>query len=187
MMLTGISSIPVSWEAPVGERRVSSTGRTMRPTRYLYAIASEKPLRIPDAAFHPGYLEQLLGPGLFRAPTPQATTKALARHFGPAAVDGRWADDMYTMSPADETTPHRVARIYCAGGTVYEVPENIAGRAWCPQRSNGRGRGVGQQTADQSSEVPDSVFTHDGRRVKRGRGSPAQAEPMQSAPVQPAT
>src|SRR5688500_18166996 len=66
MLFSGFVTVPVVWETIPAERRVSSTGRPMRVTRYFYALASDKPLRISEASFAPGYLEQALGPAAFR-------------------------------------------------------------------------------------------------------------------------
>ena len=194
MLLSGISSIPVTWETQMVEQRVGATGRPLRAARYLYVLASDRPFRMTDAAFQPGYLERVLGPVTYRAAAPQPVTQALVRHFAPSASAGRWAEDMHAVAPAEKGTTYRIARIYCPGGTVFEVPENIADRAWCPapatpQNPSGRGRGNGS-SADESASSPDSAVGQDGRRVKRrmgsmgrGVGAPATVEPRPASPV----
>ena len=176
MVLSGIATVPVSWEAGAADRRVSATGRSMRATRYFYALASDKPLRITEASFQAGYLEQALGPAAYRAAAPQPAVNAIVRHFAYGAPTGSWASDLYTVQPSDVPVTYRVARIYCPGGTVYEVPENIADRSWCPapstgSPSNGWGRGNGP-VVDNASVLPDSTVGPDGRRVaRRGVGN----------------
>ena len=168
MVLSGLSFVPVWWESqPSGGGRANDA-RPPRPTRYIYALASERPLRLLDSAFVPGYLERVLGPSGLRAAAPQPAMRALARHFAAAAVNGRWAEDLYTLAPSTEASPRRVARIYCPGGTIYEVPEDIADRAWCPvQGQNTAGNAPPTQAAPAQ---PDSVVGPTGRLVNRRIG-----------------
>ena len=160
-VMSGLSWVSVLPGATPMARRVSNSGRPPRAVRYIYALASDTPLRIPDRAIEPGYLEQLLGPAAFRAASPQAAVRARSRQFAPKVSDEQWAEDLYAVEPRNSATPPRTARIYCWDGRMYEVPEDIADRAWCPERpGTNDGGGVMPIPAR-----PDSVVGNNGRRI----------------------
>src|SRR5688500_5003772 len=159
-VMSGLSWVPVvAGPAPTAQR-VSNSGRPRRAVRYIYALASDTPLRIPDRAIEPGYLEQLLGPAAFRAASPHAAVRALSRHFAPKVSDEQWAEDLFAVEPRNSATPPRVARVYCWNGRMYEVPEDMADRAWCPERPGQNDGGVMPTPAR-----PDSVVGNNGRRI----------------------
>ena len=161
MMQSGLGSIPVWWATPAPAGR--GAARPAQPTRYIYALASERPLRMLDSAMVPGYLKRVLGPAAFRAASPQPAVRALSRHFALTGMNSKWAEDLYTLAPTQESSPRRVARIYCTGGTVYEVPEDIADRAWCPVPA-----APTQPTASPAAPAqPDSVVSSNGQHVNR--------------------
>ena len=159
-VMSGLSWVPVvAGPAPTAQR-VSNSGRPRRAVRYIYALASDTPLRIPDRAIEPAYLEQLLGPAAFRAASPQAAVRALSRNFAPRVSDEQWAEDLFAIEPRNSATPPRVARVYCWNGRMYEVPEDMADRAWCPERPGTNDGGVMPTPAR-----PDSVVGNNGRRI----------------------
>jgi hypothetical protein len=159
-VMSGLSWVSVvAGPAPTAQR-VSNSSRPRRAVRYIYALASDTPLRIPDRAIEPGYLEQLLGPAAFRAASPQAAVRAISRNFAPKVSDEQWAEDLFAVEPRNSATPPRVARVYCWNGRMYEVPEDMADRAWCPERPGQNDGGVMPTPAR-----PDSVVGNSGRRI----------------------
>ena len=158
-MLAGLNWVPVSW-------KVQSTlyyGRpsgTSVPARWVYAIASDEPLRIPDEAFHPSYMRRALGLAAYRGTNPHLTMRAIARTFVPSVVDEAWAEDAYALPATYASDPYRTVRIYCANRTVYEVPEEVADRAWCPIVSSGT------TVVRTPPARPDSVVASNGRRIR---------------------
>lgn len=160
-MLAGLNWVPVSW-------KVQSTMYYGPPSphgvpgRYVYAIASDEPLRLPEEAFRPGYLQRALGPTVYRSRNPYLTMRALSRLFVPAVVDEAWAEDAYVLAATYASDTYRTVRIYCANRSVYEVPEELADRAWCPVSQGNTGTAV--RTAPSR---PDSVVASNGQRVRR--------------------
>ena len=65
-MLAGLNWVPVSWRVQSTMYYGPPSSRTV-PGRWVYAIASDEPLRLPDAAFRPGYLQRVLGPSVYRS------------------------------------------------------------------------------------------------------------------------
>ncbi|HJU69949.1 MAG TPA: hypothetical protein VJ650_17045 [Gemmatimonadaceae bacterium] len=160
-MLAGLNWVPVSW-------KVQSTmyyGRpsaTAVPARWVYAIASDEPLRLPDEAFHPSYMRRVLGPAAYRGTNPYVTMRAIARAFVPSVIDEAWAEDAYALAATYASDPYRTVRIYCANRTVYEVPEEMADRAWCPVHAPSGGTIVRSVPTR-----PDSIVVGNGQRVRR--------------------
>jgi hypothetical protein len=135
---------------------------TAIPARWVYAIASDEPLRLPDEAFHASYMRRVLGPTAYRGRNPYVTMRAIARAFVPSVVDEAWAEDAYALAATYASDPYRTVRIYCANRTVYEVPEEMADRAWCPVRVPSGG------TVVRSTPTrPDSIVAGNGQRVRR--------------------
>jgi hypothetical protein len=155
---------------------LSSSPRS-QPARYIYVLASDEPLRIPDAAFRDGYLYQTLGNQAYRATNPYATMRALAREFVPSVADEGWAEDAYALSRSYATERYRVTRVYCRDGSMYEVPTELADHVLCPayaRQADGPGRvsEVDLPGSRRPPVRPDSVVGDNGRRVAiRARGS----------------
>lgn len=200
--VSGASRLPLWYEdtRPASNARQASAVPARAATvRYIYALASDQPLRLTDAAFQRAYLERLLGPITFRASNPYATMRALASRFAPSVRDEHWAEDAYLADARRPVETQRIARVYCPGGTVIEIPEELADRAWCPGRPRGGGGnpGNGQPAdADDLDEPtrPDSVKGNNGRRVQmRAHGTPGQPprsrvrEPMKADQRKPET
>lgn len=162
-MLAGLNWVPISWkiQSAIYYGPPSSTRNVQ--ARWVYAIASDQPLRIPDAAFDQGYMRRVLGPSLYTASNPYATMRAISRAFVPAIVEERWAEDAYALAATYASDPYRVVRIYCANRTVYEVPDELADRAWCPVASGGSAT-VATQTYPTR---PDSIVNGTGSRIRR--------------------
>src|SRR5207248_7218348 len=129
-------------------------------TRYIYAVASDTPLRFDDADYDRYHLERRLG-STFYASSPNATVRAISREFVRAQPDEYWGEDMFTMAlaPSRVMVAIRWARVYCPGGGYFEVREEVADHIFCPSRNTNRGRPV--------TIAPDSVFASNGRRVPR--------------------
>ena len=170
-VVSGLREVPVWWQASrVTYTRGVSSSRS-QPTRYIYALASDEPLRIPDAAFQDGYLDRMIGHRGSRAMNPYAAMRALAREFVPSVGDEAWAEDAYGLSPSYATERYRVARVYCRGGTVYEVPAELADRVWCPTSPRGGADGPGRVSDvdvpgwRRPPVRPDSMVGDNGRRM----------------------
>ena len=161
-MLAGLNWVPVSWKVQSTMYYGPPAG-TAIPARWVYAIASDEPLRLPDEAFHPSYMRRVLGPAAYRGTNPYVTMRAIARAFVPSVIDESWAEDAYALAATYASDPYRTVRIYCANRTVYEVPEEMANRAWCPVHSPSGG------TIVRSAPTrPDSIVaTTNGQRVRR--------------------
>lgn len=176
-VVTGLRDVPVWWEPSRVTYRgagLSSSSRS-QPARYIYVLASDEPLRIPDAAFRDGYLYQALGNQAYRATNPYATMRALAREFVPSVADEGWAEDAYALSRSYATDRYRVTRVYCRDGSMYEVPAELADHVWCPthaRQPDGPGRASEVDLPGSRRPVrPDSVVGDNGRRVAtRARG-----------------
>src|SRR5688500_5433021 len=160
-MLAGLNWVPVSWkvQSTMYYGRPSSTAV---PARWVYAIASDEPLRLPDEAFHPSYMRRVLGPTAYRGTNPHVTMRAISRAFLPSVIDESWAEDAYALAATYASDPYRTVRIYCANRTVYEVPEEVADRAWCPVNAPSGGMIV--RTAPTR---PDSIVVGNGQRARR--------------------
>src|SRR5438105_3580497 len=171
VMLTGLTWVNVYWTMRYDyDRRFASTD-----TRYIYAVASDTPLRFDDMDYERGHLERRLG-STFYSSSPNATVRAISREFVRAQPDEWWGEDMFTMPL---TTPRvivtiRWARVYCPGGNYFEIREDFADHVWCPSRNSGRGRPV--------TVAPDSVFASNGHRVPRHM-DPAARTPIFRVPV----
>src|SRR5688500_7706313 len=75
-VVSGLREVPVWWQASRVTYNRGSSSRS-HPERYIYAIASDEPLRIPDAAFHgDGSFGERIGNRADRARTPSATMRA---------------------------------------------------------------------------------------------------------------
>ena len=160
-MLAGLNWVPVSWKVQSTMYYGRPSG-TAIPARWVYAIASDEPLRLPDEAFHPSYMRRVLGPAAYRGTNPYVTMRAIARAFVPSVIDEAWAEDAYALAATYASDPYRTVRIYCANRTVYEVPEEVADRAWCPVNAPSGGMIVRS-----APTRPDSVVATTGQRVRR--------------------
>jgi hypothetical protein len=160
-MLAGLNWVPVSWKVQSTMYYGRPSG-TAVPARWVYAIASDEPLRLPDEAFHPSYLRRVLGPAAYRGTNPHVTMRAISRAFLPSVIDESWAEDAYALAATYASDPYRTVRIYCANRTVYEVPEEVADRAWCPVNAPSGGMIV--RTAPTR---PDSIVVSNGQRARR--------------------
>jgi hypothetical protein len=171
--LSGSNWLAVSWPSPraVADGRYARDGRDVQDprrrgertsTRYVYAIASERPLRLTDRAFDDDKLRELVGTRASRAADPYETMEALSRRFVPAQMDDEeWGEDLYTIEVTRPGMPERVARVYCPDGSVTYVRDDRADRDWCASRGGGRGPGRGGATNPRA----DSVVAWNGRPI----------------------
>jgi hypothetical protein len=156
VLLNGLAWVNVYWTMRYDfDRRFASSD-----TRYIYAVASDTPLRVDDADYDRSHLERRLG-STFYSSSPNATVRAISREFVRAQPDEYWSEDMFTMAlaPSRVMVAIRWARVYCPGGGYFEVREEVADHIFCPSRNTNRGRPV--------TIAPDSVFASNGRRVPR--------------------
>ena len=170
-VVTGLRDVPVWWEPTrVTYRGVGMSSRS-NPTRYIYVLASDEPLRIPEAAFRGGYLHESLANPAYRATNPYATMRALARDFVAPVIDERWAEDAYALSGSYANERYQVTRVYCRDGSVYEVPVDLADHVWCPAQPRDTWDGTGRVATTEPTGSrrppfrPDSVIADNGRRV----------------------
>ena len=168
--VTGPAKIPLWWnpqDAAPGRVRSAAAPAA----RYIYAIASERPLRLTDAAFVRGNLPGLAGLDSRTVRDPYLVMRALSRRFVPPMRDEQWAEDVYRLGTTT-TEPARIARVYCRDGSVVEIPEEIAARAWCPAPAR-----VSTGTEPLPAR-PDSIKGNNGRHLAvRARGEPVGRAP----------
>src|SRR5687768_1482912 len=160
-VLAGVNWVAVSWKKQSTMHYGPPAG-TAIPARWVYAIASDEPLRLPDEAFHPSYMRRVLGPAAYRGTNPHVTMRAISRAFLPSVIDESWAEDAYALAATYASDPYRTVRIYCANRTVYEVPEEVADRAWCPVHTPSGGMIVRTPPTR-----PDSIVASNGQRMRR--------------------
>ena len=172
-MVSGPRRMPV-WFDEARVTPAASRGPAREPVRYIYALASDEPLRITDEAFLAGYMRRVLGPITYRGEHPYSTMRAIASRFAPSVADEKWAEDAIVLDGGRRGEPQHVARVYCPGGVVMEVPEELADRAWCPGR-RGNAPGSTAPADDPAPVKPDSVKGNNGRRVQmRAHGTPGE-------------
>jgi hypothetical protein len=113
--LSGSAWLPVSWRSqrdddPDGRdardaRDARGSGRRP-PPHYVYAVASDRPLRLTDAVFDDDDLRDMLGSRLYRGADPYETMDALSRRFvPPGRTDEQWGEDLYTMNVMRRSAP----------------------------------------------------------------------------------
>ncbi len=173
--LSGSSWLTVShWRGDDGARSVRNDrdgrddrydrdGRRVRrraTERHLYAIASDRPLRLSEAAFDHDYLRTVVGSRAMRDDDPYDVMAALSRRFVPAGDEEDWGEDLFTLDASRPAVVVRVAKIYCPDGSVTYVREDMADRASCPWTGRSGGR-LGPMPR------PDSVMASSGRPIVR--------------------
>lgn len=170
--LAGLTWVDAYWTMSGYDRRFASAD-----TRYVYAIASDTPLRISDADYDRAYLERELGSAYWSS-SPNVTVRAISREFVRSQPDEWWGEDMYSMPLVRDprvAVTIRLARVYCPGGVYFDVRDDLADHIWCPARvTRPGGRGVPLQ--------PDSVFASTGHRVPR-RVAPGAHTPIFRVPT----
>src|SRR5690348_13204877 len=102
VVITGSRWLDPRWGTMVGYDDGAS-GRYVRTrdvsvTHYVYAVASDRPLRLTDGAFDDDVLENMIGVRASRADDPYFTKDAIARQFVASVRDEDWGEDMYTMN-----------------------------------------------------------------------------------------
>jgi hypothetical protein len=172
VMLTGLTWVNLSWTMRYDyDRRFASS-----ETRYIYAVASDAPLRLSDEDYDRRHLERMLG-SAYWSQSPNVTVRALSRVYVPAEPDEWWGEDMYSMALTNPrvTVTIRLARVYCPGGTYFEIRDDLMDHVWCPSRP---ARGGGRPLAS----APDSVIGSNGRRVGRSM-NPGARTPVYRVPA----
>ena len=176
-VVSGLREVPTWWEPSRVTYHAAGVGaRRSDPARYVYVLASDRPLRLTDEAFSDDYLYATLGARAYRATNPYATMRALARQFLPPVAEEAWAEDAHAMSRSYATERYRVTRVYCRDGSVYEVPSDFADRVWCGTRARSASTGPGRPydvdlTSDERPMRPETVVGDNGRQLAvRSRG-----------------
>lgn len=154
---TGLTWVNVNWTLRPDYRLASSD------TRYIYAVASDTPLRLDDDDYDSRHMQRALGSAYWSS-SPNATVRAIAREFVRAQPEEWWGEDMTSMPLVSGrvTVAIRLARVFCPDGNVFEVRDDMVDRVWCPARRGGPRPGERPGAAP-----PDSVFSSNGRRVAR--------------------
>lgn len=130
--------------------------------RYLYALASERPLWLNDSAFDDEWLGTMLGSRAASAIDPYETMQAISRRFlPPAPSEEEWGEDLYRIESVRRGQPTRIAKVYCPDGSIVYVRDDEAEREGCPWGGRDRGRG----TRPAGAPRPDSVVSSTGRHV----------------------
>ena len=190
-VVSGLREVPVWWEpSRVTYHGAGVAARRSDPARYVYVLASDRPLRLSDEAFGNDYLYTTLGARVYRATNPYATMRALARQFLPPVAEEAWAEDAHAISRSYATERYRVVRVYCRDGSMYEVSAEFADRLWCGTRSRGVPGGPGREydvdlTSDERPLRPDSVVGDNGRHLavrSRGENGRGPARRVQEPP-----
>ena len=169
---TGLTWVNVNWTLRPDYRYASSD------TRYIYAVASDTPLRLDDDDYDSRHMQRALGSAYWSS-SPNATVRAISREFVRAQPDEWWGEDMTSMPLMSGriTVAIRLARVFCPDGNVFEVREDMVDRVWCPARRGGPRPGERPGAAP-----PDSVFSSNGRRVAR-RMDPNARTPVYRVPA----
>jgi hypothetical protein len=134
----GLSAVGTWW----GDRRAQSDAQ--EPTRFVYVVAADQPLRLSDQAYQSDYWQRALGAAAYRGSNLYATMRAISRVVVPAVTEQDWAEDMLAIAPSyARQSPQQVptARVYCPDGSVREVPMDFADRAICPMRVGSNDQG----------------------------------------------
>ena len=169
---TGLTWVNVNWTLRPDYRYASSD------TRYIYAVASDTPLRLDDDDYDTRHLQRALGSAYWSS-SPNATARAISREFVRAQPEEWWGEDMTSMPLLSGriTVAIRLARVFCPDGSVFDVREDMIDRVWCPARRGGPRPGERPGGAP-----PDSVFSSSGRRVSR-RMDPNARTPVYRVPA----
>lgn len=122
-----------------------SVGGGLDRPRFLFLIASERPLDIEAFGTHGAGLRAMLGHHYYASIDPYATMERIAEVALPSMVDdGTWATDMYVYWPRvlREYRASRDVLIRCNGYTMYVEYEYAyeARRALCGDRYRDRDR-----------------------------------------------
>lgn len=167
---SGMNWVEGQWSTPVrgtsasrgrrGPVLQASSSSTQR-SRYIYALASDRPLSLPDQAFQPNGMHHVIGDNVYGAAGPAMTMRTIARAVVPPVQEEMWAEDAILLAAEYDERAESTVRVYCGRGTVYVVPVDVADRAWCPS---------GGSTARPA--LPDSVVHDNGRRVQRRPAEP---------------
>jgi len=169
---TGLTWVNVYWTMRPDYRMASND------TRYIYAVASDTPLRLNDDDYDSRSMQRRLGSSYWSS-SPNTIVRAIEREFVRAQPDEWWGEAMTSMSivPPRATVVIRLARVYCPDGNYFEVREDLADHVWCPARRGGPRAGERP-----GASFPDSVFGSNGRRVAR-QMDPSKRTPVFRVPV----
>lgn len=169
---TGLTWVNVYWTMRPDYRFTSSD------TRYIYAVASDTPLRLDEDDYDARHMQRALGSAYWSS-SPNVAVRAIAREFVRAQPDEWWGEDMTSMPLLSGriTTAIRLARVFCPDGSVFDVRDDMIDRVWCPARRGGPRPGERPGAAP-----PDSVFSSNGRRVAR-KVNPTSRTPVFRVPA----
>lgn len=169
---TGLTWVNVYWTMRPDYRFTSSD------TRYIYAVASDTPLRLDDDDYNAYHMQRALGSAYWSS-SPNVAVRAIAREFVRAQPDEWWGEDMTSMPLMSGriTAAIRLARVFCPDGSIFDVREDMVDRVWCPARRGGPRPGERPGAAQ-----PDSVFSSNGRKVAR-RVDPTVRTPVFRVPA----
>ena len=169
---TGLTWVNVYWTIRPDYRFASSD------TRYIYAVASDTPLRLDDDDYDARHMQRALG-AAYWASSPNVAVRAIEREFVRAQPDEWWGEDMTSMPlmSGRVTVAIRLARVFCPDGSIFDVRDDMVDRVWCPARRGGPRPGERPGAAP-----PDSVFSSNGRRIAR-RMDPSSRTPVFRVPA----
>lgn len=117
------------WHSPSGWARRGGWRdgfRTHYRPRYLYLVASERPLRVDRFARSPYALRQALGPNAFASHDPRRTMAMLDDLVLAGTFDQEWTSDVYVQWPEERRREELVA-YRCSNGGVIHVPRTTRG------------------------------------------------------------
>lgn len=118
----------------------ASYGEGRDVPRYLYMVASERPLRLTRYVSSPMALRGSLGMSRFMALNPYSTMDELDRLVVPDLEGGSWASDVYVVWPQpryrDDLRDFDWIRVQCPDGQIIEGPTYYVLGACRTQRDN---------------------------------------------------
>jgi hypothetical protein len=156
-MLSGLNRVAVWWDSQtVATGDVKTVSATTDRVRYIYAIASDEPLRLDDTSFVRGTVVKVAGIDANSSRSPYRVMAALSKRFVPQVRDEQWAEAVYELAPRT-AEQGGVARAYCEFGTIWEIPAEMVDRALCHTSAYGG--------ATPNPARPDSVITPTGERI----------------------
>ena len=156
-MLSGLNRVAVWWDSQtVATANAKPVSATTERVRYIYAIASDEPLRLDDSAFVRGAVVKVSGIDASSSRSPYRVMAALSKRFVPQVRDEQWAEAVYELAPRT-AEQGGVARAYCEFGTIWEIPAEMVDRALCHTSAYGG--------ATPNPARPDSVITPTGERI----------------------
>lgn len=167
-----------------------STPVSPNQSRYLYLVASERPLDIDAFVHSPTALRSTLGVRRFAAWNPHALLDELDSLVVPASLPGDWTSDLYAIWPEPPRARDpfdQLIVLTCESGRRVAVPLRFATFA-CPNDTRDRVKGTPRVTEPGDEEGDSATFDVPSRRrpePKTSEPDAPEAEPSRIRPTDP--